>query len=401
MGARLWRFWEAMGAYAEGREHLERATAAVPDPTVAAIEAWHGIGMLCVRSRMFEDGLEAFVRCGEVAAALRDRRGEGVALAGTALCLHNFQRADAPAALRSAEDAVAIFREVGDDVMLARALFTLGNLRKTTDDDDGARAAYEETVEVGRAAGNLVMEGFGLNNLGLMAEVESGDLEEALSWYQRSLRRFCESGNRWGISMVGCNLLQTAIRLGDRVLAEQTAATTEALLWSVRHGVVPSQAVWAAALAVRRGWTALARQSATVALAAARAAGDSGTQAGALAVVALADLRDGNREGAARGLGEILDLLDRDDDRDDEVDAGTHVGELLARLGHQRLGGEILAARWHPDHIDEPVFSVPEEPGYVPLSQALGTEGMEALRAPPRPRDQILAEARRLLVAPG
>jgi predicted ATPase/serine/threonine protein kinase len=156
-GALFW-YWTKRGAFAEGRQWIERALAVNPHVrgSVRAI-ALIGLGHMLYFQ---QHPAEADAANAEALAAAREDGhtwAMAYALFGQALAAFDRGRHDEAAA--RASEAVNVGRSQGDD---AGPLLVLGNLAMLSGDLDRARELYDESNDVNRRAGEIWGLGIGL-----------------------------------------------------------------------------------------------------------------------------------------------------------------------------------------------------------------------------------------------
>jgi len=171
--AALWRFWYVRGFLSEGRAQLE-----------SALE--HDSGHLPDRR----------------AAALR-----GVAVFARV-------QGDCEAAVRFADESLALYRSLDDEAGAILALNALGLAAEACGDLSRAKACHEEGGALARKLGRTLEEGASLANLGDVAIIE-GDYERARSLYRDSLVRCREAGFTGGIAIALVCLGIVALRHDD------------------------------------------------------------------------------------------------------------------------------------------------------------------------------------------
>jgi predicted ATPase/class 3 adenylate cyclase len=149
------RFWEFRYHYAEGIGWLERALAEA-GTTPTRVRAW---GLRSLGNLVFVNG-------------------------------------DARRAIALYEEALAIFRTVGDDEGINIALASLAIGRTTLGELTAAQAAAEEGLAVSRRIGNERGEAYALRGIGFAASV-AGDLPAAVAAYEAALAIFRRLGEQW------------------------------------------------------------------------------------------------------------------------------------------------------------------------------------------------------------
>lgn len=96
-----------------------------------------------------------------------------------------------------------VARRMGDDVLAAEALNTIGGLHLTTGALDEARSTLLRALELGAASRELRARV--QQNLGILANIQ-GDLDEAIARYERSLAAYRECGDLHGCAITYHNL---------------------------------------------------------------------------------------------------------------------------------------------------------------------------------------------------
>jgi predicted ATPase/class 3 adenylate cyclase len=161
IGAALWRFWQFRGHLEEGRIQMELLLG-LPEGAVRTV----------ARAR----GLDA-----------------------TASIL--YWQGDYPRARALYDEALSIYRELGDPRGMAQVLYSLGFVAGIELDYAAARVNYEESRTVARQIGDRRLEAY--NNLGvaLVAQI-TGGYQEALAVGRDSLPLFEELGEKWAIANI-------------------------------------------------------------------------------------------------------------------------------------------------------------------------------------------------------
>jgi CHAT domain-containing protein/Flp pilus assembly protein TadD len=117
-------------------------------------------------------------------------------------------------ALQSWEQALDIYREIGDRAGEGRALGNLGNAYLSLGDYQQAIDLYEQHLAIAREIGDRAGEGRALNNLGI-AYRSLGDYQQAIDLYEQVLAIFREIGDRAGEGSALGNLGNAYHNLGD------------------------------------------------------------------------------------------------------------------------------------------------------------------------------------------
>lgn len=157
------------------------------------------------------------------------------------------------------EEALSIFRQLGDDVRIGRTLNSLSALWLDLGDEERAAALATEAQVLLREADDSYGRGVGLINLG-DATLTKGELDQAEAHISEGTRLFEELGNAWGVAAGQRHLakvayarrdlqgarhlllqaLQVAHRLGDRhatVQCLERLAGVQVQLGAPRDGV--------------------------------------------------------------------------------------------------------------------------------------------------------------------
>jgi tetratricopeptide (TPR) repeat protein/transcriptional regulator with XRE-family HTH domain len=126
---------------------------------------------------------------------------------------------DYPAAVRDQEEALGIYRGIGDRHDQANALGYLGMVRRTTGDYPGAARDLGESLSLFRALGNRGGEVTVLNESGTLHRV-CGDLDQAGSIHQQALDLAREIGSSWDEAHALAGLGRCALASGHAAEAE-------------------------------------------------------------------------------------------------------------------------------------------------------------------------------------
>ena len=223
--ASLGRFWWVRGA-AEGLGWAERALESPdlpPEMRAAALDTAGGSAWFVGDSerahRFFEEALSLYRQLG-------DRAGEAKMLTRLGPPLVLAQRRDE--AERVVGEAIAINREAGDDIELSLSLSILGSIILERGEFDRAEELIEESLAVGRRAGDLWQVAWTLQALA-QSTLERGDAERAWSLGQRALRQSHEVGDELGVLICLTILALAAARRGESRRAGTLWGTVERL----------------------------------------------------------------------------------------------------------------------------------------------------------------------------
>jgi predicted ATPase/DNA-binding SARP family transcriptional activator len=226
IGAAIWRFWWSLGYAGEGRQWLARALAgsdrAEARARAAGINAAGALaeaqGDLVASQELLEQAVSLWRNIGDtkdLANALDDL-GETVR-----------GRGDYERAIALHEEALAISRASGDRWGIARGLNGLGAVAYYRGDYGAVETYWEESLAIVASLGDARSEATLLNNLGALA-VQRGDAEKAAARHGASLAARRRLGDKAGIASSLANLGGVAHMNGDleraRTLFEEAVA---------------------------------------------------------------------------------------------------------------------------------------------------------------------------------
>ncbi|HSL77711.1 MAG TPA: tetratricopeptide repeat protein [Candidatus Limnocylindrales bacterium] len=224
----LWRFWQQRGYLNEARARFERLEAErwPLDPTDRARfdEAFGGVAYwqsdAATAKRLYEDALRIWRDLGdrrEIANALYNR-----AYADMIDVMEGRVAPPAPGSVLASapllDEALDIYRELGDTGGEGNILWALGSLNYFTKSAADAESWYRRSLELHRSAGDRSMEAWSLHMLGLSI-VSQRRFEEAREVVRHALRHFYEASDVSGVTLVLDDLGIIAIGLHDPVRA--------------------------------------------------------------------------------------------------------------------------------------------------------------------------------------
>ena len=153
------------------------------------------------RAGCISEAIEAY----ESAVAAGERNGERTVLAEALrrLAILRHRRDETPRARELCQQSYEVARGVGNDVLAAEALNTLGALELTKGSLDGARAFFLRALKLGGP--NRELRARVEQNLGILANIH-GELEEAVIRYGCSLEAYREIGDEHGCAIAYHNL---------------------------------------------------------------------------------------------------------------------------------------------------------------------------------------------------
>ena len=209
----LWRFWQQRGYLAEARRTLDRmgeqgwrldaADRARLGETFGGVAYWQAD--LPVAARWYEEALEVW-RAAAADGNAEARRQLANALYNRAYVAvaHLFLATPGsqvdPTVQAMMEEALAIYRELGDRAGEGNVLWGLGSLLMFAEQPEDADAYYRDAIAIQREAGNRTMEAWALQMLAtsLVMRDRAGEAREPA---RHALRHFHEGSDVAGITL--------------------------------------------------------------------------------------------------------------------------------------------------------------------------------------------------------
>lgn len=197
LAAALCQFWIVRGHFEEGRRWLEQALPlAAGGPPVVRASALLGLARLAHQ----QGDYAAASALHEALALFRDAGDNGGAantLAALGMLLAD--QGDLARAAALEEEALAIFRMLGDQAGVVRLLNRRGLDAYDQGDYERATTLLEEALSLGRSLGSWHSVGKALNNLALVAQ-ECCDYEQAMTLQAEALDMWQNLGYMGGIA---------------------------------------------------------------------------------------------------------------------------------------------------------------------------------------------------------
>jgi predicted ATPase/class 3 adenylate cyclase len=225
----LWRFWQQRGYLEEARARLDRIAAqarALPAPLRARFaEARGGVAYwqadLVVAETCYDEALEIWRERAaggdpadrrELANALYNR-----AFVTVAAVSWTDQRiaADRDRARAMLEEALAIYRELGDTAGEGNVVWGLGGLELYGHDAGRAEPWFRRSLELHRAAGNRTMEAWSLHMLGVTM-IAQERIDEAAEASRHAVMHFRDAHDLAGLTLSFDVLAAVAVARGDQ-----------------------------------------------------------------------------------------------------------------------------------------------------------------------------------------
>jgi tetratricopeptide (TPR) repeat protein len=213
----LGRFWDTRGYFAEGRERYRVALAhpGAQARTKERAQALNGAGALAFR----QSDHEAARALHEEALSIRQELGDQPGIAGSLgnLGIEALRRGDYRSARNLFEQVLALAGDMDapfGTTLKANTLNWLGIASSDHGDHVAAQSYYEEALAVWRALGDQSSAAAALGNLGIVARAQ-GDLAVARAWYDEALAAHRSSGDKRNVAVTLVNLGELAIEQDD------------------------------------------------------------------------------------------------------------------------------------------------------------------------------------------
>lgn len=228
LGAAFWRFWQMRGHLREGRARIESILAMpggkdYPEERLRALEAAAGVvywqGDMPAAKAMYDECLEMVRATGDKAAI------------ANALYNASFPRmvdqSDLPAGLLLLEEALPIFREVKDDLGLARCQWAIASARHFERRFEEAIVALEEAIPLFRKLDERFSLGWALHTRVVIA-VPMGECDPAQEFVREGLEIFSHANDVSGIVLFLDDAASVAQVCGDQMRALRLAGAAAA-----------------------------------------------------------------------------------------------------------------------------------------------------------------------------
>ncbi|HLY13965.1 MAG TPA: hypothetical protein VKR24_06410, partial [Candidatus Limnocylindrales bacterium] len=223
LGFALWRFWQKRGYLVEGRRRLDRVDAASwsrDDPALRArlMEALGGIAWwqadLAAMARFYDEALERWRSTGnkaEIANALYNASFSYVFIDGA---IETAKIDPDRKGLSLMEEALSIYRELGDQHGAANAIWAVGNWYHFHLQSDVARASFAEALELFRATDDETMVAWSQHMLG-SALLRLREVDEAAGHIKAAMTHFEAAGDATALTLVLDDYSALAAARGD------------------------------------------------------------------------------------------------------------------------------------------------------------------------------------------
>ncbi len=282
----------------------------------------------------------------ESAIAAAEQGGDRTALAEALrrLAILRHHRDEVPRARDLCRRSYAVAREIGNDLLAAQALNTLGGMDLTAGCLEDARRAFLRALELGGSSRELRARVE--QNLGILANIQ-GQLDEAITRYGRSLEAYRGSGDEHGCAIAYHNLgMVSADRelfdeaeayfRASRAIAERTGDVYLQGLCLVNHAEVDEA----------RQRFENARQNAEAALALFDQLGAGGPKAGAYRVLGMVYRETGRPALAESRLRSAIELAVASGSVLNEAEASRELALLYQTMGRNQEALTLLNAAY-------------------------------------------------------
>ncbi|MGH8775275.1 MAG: BTAD domain-containing putative transcriptional regulator [Jiangellaceae bacterium] len=242
MAARMWRFWQLRGHFAEGRRWLEDVLAAEGSAIVPRAKALIGLAGLCYWQFDLDAAEAAYRQARDLAKDLDDWWLELQALLGLAQTLA-CHRGDRQAAAPLEQQFQALIAEHPDPLAVGFGLATSQMMRLFAGDLDGSRSYGEQLLAGCRALGVKWYESQTLRTLALTSLLQ-GRYERAENELRECLHIACELGDVAGAAMDLDRLGQAAVARAQPERAVIVAGAASRLRESIGGGLTVQAFRW-------------------------------------------------------------------------------------------------------------------------------------------------------------
>jgi predicted ATPase len=207
-------FWSFRGHFREGRQRIAELLVlpAAAERNALRAQALLESGNLALQQSATAEGIPALEESLAIFRELGDEAGIGRAL--NHLAISAYYRGDYAAANRLYQEGLDICHHLGDRRAVSQALTNLGNVANAIGDYSVARARYEESLAIKREFGIPRDIATALMGLGNVAENE-GDLAASLAYHVECLSLCRQSGDRQRTAWTLVNLGNVTFKLGD------------------------------------------------------------------------------------------------------------------------------------------------------------------------------------------
>jgi predicted ATPase/DNA-binding SARP family transcriptional activator len=242
LAARLWRFWQLRGHFAQGRGWLEEVLAAEGPASLPRAKALVGLAGLCYWQGDWDAAEAAYRQAWKLAKGLEDWWLELEALFGVAFTLA-CHRGELQAAVPIEQQFQAIIAEHPEPLAIGLGLATSQMMRLFAGDLDGSRSYGEQCLAGTRALGERWYESQILRTLALTSMLQ-GRYQQAESELRECLEVALELGDLAGVAIDFDRLGQAAVALGRPERAVVLAGAADRLREAIGGGLTVESGRW-------------------------------------------------------------------------------------------------------------------------------------------------------------
>ena len=227
LGAAFWRFWQMRGHLREGRMRLDAllampGTRQHPAERAKALEA---VGGIAYWQGDMDSTQVYYDECLELARASGDRAAIANALYNDSFPA-NVTNKDVAKALGLLQEALPIYRELNDEPGVSQCLWSLGQCYYQTGEIDLAKDCTDQAIALYRRLGNRFGLGWALFTRAVLA-LQLHDTPVARRMSLEALKIFADADDVTGKVLVLDCIAEVARRDGDGVRAARLAGASE------------------------------------------------------------------------------------------------------------------------------------------------------------------------------
>jgi predicted ATPase/uncharacterized protein HemY len=254
MAVSLWRFWDILGYFSEGRAWIQSALESNPNaPISLRADGLGGLGNLVIQQGEYQQARSLHQQSLALFQELNDKSGIARELAILGEIAH--YRGDYDQAVDLLNDSLALMYEIGDNDGIANSIGHLGMIARDRGKYEFAKDLLEESLKLCRKSEDKSMIAEALNNLGLNVYylcqyTQARDLfDEAVNIY-RELNDTCgisdtlqllgnvakDQGNYRNANQLYEECLELKQSIGDRRgIAQATSSLAEVALFQGKY----------------------------------------------------------------------------------------------------------------------------------------------------------------------
>lgn len=236
----LWPFWHMRSYLLEAQRWLEQIVAlGERSPLSATLHArlLNALGVIAHTLGQFDRAGACHDEAIQIWRELGDR--EGLAAALLDLGWHHFHQLDLKQAHVHADESLTLARQMGNQRAIASALLLRAGASNMMGSPEAATPDVKECLQIWRDVGDADGTASALNALAL-AEIDAGNFEGAKPLLAESLECYARTGNTMSLGMVFAALVRLAIHATDQHQGARWTARLlgAALAWSEHMGAV-------------------------------------------------------------------------------------------------------------------------------------------------------------------